>query len=670
MKTKIPAIALALAVAALLGCSTSAPMAPPRFTHMDVALDTHERGKDAGTRLEISIAPIEGGPAVGYLDLQGEALSPNSTVPEVVPSSGEGFALADLKHEQITVKITPAGAGSWNFSYDVILHFSDGTEALLGSGNQRLSGSRNTETLPLSLATVASPSTVGKLERFGFRLLSKAAPTEAPAEGAEPPAPALVSSTAFTQMVVALTTGDQGKDAGTRLELLIAPKEGEPPVAYLDVQGLGLAPNSTVAEVVPSAGTGFTLGELNREQVMVRITQAGDGAWSHKFDAVLHFANGTEALLSSGDQVLGAEKAQETIPLYLSTVASRGATGGIASSASRNPARARAGSPAAQPGSPPLPPPRHPKSFTQMEVTLTTLDKGKDPNSRLEFFIVPGDGEPPVAYLDVKGQGLSPDSTVSEFVPSSGKGFTLDQLKREQIMVKITPGGGAWTYKFDAVLRFANGAEALLSSGDQALSGGRDRQLIPLSLATVASADSTLGRMEKYTFGLLSPGSHKPKASSSSTNISSTKEFTEMDVALTTRDRGKDAGTRLEFFILPKEGEPAVGYLDVQGQGLDPYTTVSEVVPTTGAGFTLADLKHEQIMVRITPGGHGTWTCNFDVILHFANGSQALLGSGDLSLNGSRRTALIPLSEAAVASPGVMGSMQKFGFGILNKMDH
>jgi len=142
------------------------------------------------------------------------------------------------------------------------------------------------------------------------------------------------------------------------------------------------------------------------------------------------------------------------------------------------------------------------------------------------------------------------------------------------------------------------------------------------------------------------------------------------DLSLIHIYRGKDAGTRVEFFILPKPGEPAVGYLDVQGQALAPNTTVSEVVPTAGAGFTLADLKHEQVMVRITPGGRSTWTCKLDVILHFANGSEALLGSGDLRLTSENQSALIPLSEASVASPNIFGSMEKFGFGVLNKIGH
>ena len=684
MKTRIPATVLALSLAALPGCSTSPQAASPRFTHMDVALSTHDRAKDAGTPLEISIAHDEGAPAVAYLDLAPRQLPANSVLSVVVPSSGEGFSLAELKREQIEVKITPGGHGAWRYNFDAILHFSDGTEALLGSGDQALSASRRSERVPLSLATVASPSTVGMLEKFGFRLLSKTTPTEAGAgtadasapEGAAPPG----SPKSFTRMDLTLTTGDRGKDPGTRLEFFIVPAPGEPAVAYLDAEGQALSPGSTVAEVVPSAGTGFTLDDLGHEQIMVKVTPGASGAWGCKFDAVLHFANGAEALLSSGDQVLSASRTEVLIPLSLATVASHSPLGGMEKFAfrmlSKKPTEAASAEPAPPEASSAVAPgepaaaPRFPKSFTRMDLTLATRGRGKDPGTRLEFFILPRDGEPPVAYLDVPAEGLAPDSVVSKVVPPAGAGFTLDDLRHEQIMVKIAPGG-AWSYRFDAVLHFANGTEALLSSGDQSFNGAGDRALIPLSLASVASADSTMGRLEKYTFGLLSPAGRKP-AADSAPKASSSKEFTEMDMALTTRNRGKDAGTRLEFFIVPKPGDPAVAYFDLQGQALDPNTTVSEVVPAAGTGFTLDELRHEQIMVRITPGGAGTgaWSYKIDVILHFANGAQALMGSGDQVLSSGNRTVLIPLSAATVASPPVVGSLEKFGFGVLNKIGH
>jgi len=133
MKKNVAGTGLALAVAALIGCSSPERTASPRFTHMDVALTTRDRGKDADTRLEFSIVRSEGEAPGAYLDIQGQALSPNSTVSEVVPASGEGFSLDDLKHEQIMVTISPGGRSTWTYSFDVIVHFSDGTEALLGS---------------------------------------------------------------------------------------------------------------------------------------------------------------------------------------------------------------------------------------------------------------------------------------------------------------------------------------------------------------------------------------------------------------------------------------------------------------------------------------------------------------------------------------------------------
>jgi hypothetical protein len=696
MKTRLLGTALSLLAAGLAGCSTTERAASPRFTHMDMALSTHDRAKPAGTRVEVSIVRNEGSAPGAYLDLPALGLGPHSVVSEVVPASGEGFSLDDLKREQIMVRVSPSKAGGWSFSFDVILHFSDGTEALLGSGDQVLSAGRPTALVPLSLATVASPSTVGMLEKFGFRLLSRTTPTEAPPEappavaegpapaGAPAPAapaavPAPTSPKSFTRMDLALVAGDRGKEAGTRLELLIV-REGEAePVAFLDARNQAIAPNSTVSEVVPATGAGFTLDELKHEQVVVRLAPDAPGPFYFRFDAVLHFANGTEALLSSGSQVVSGTGTVAVVPLSLATVASRGTLGSIAKFAfkmtSKTPSASLETAPAAAPAAPAEgagPPPKQAKSFTRMDVTLSSLDRAMDPGTGLEFSIVPADGEAPVAFLGATGQALAAHSVVAEVVPSAGDGFTLDQLGREQVMVRMTGSTAhAWRYKFDAVLHFANGAEALLSSGEQNLRPGRDRALVPLSLATVASGGSTLGRLEKYTFGLLSPG-HKagPNSAPAASASSPGKDFTEMDVALTTRGRGKSAGTRLEILIVPNEAAPPAAYLDVQGQALTPFTTVSEVVPTSGAGFTLDQLKREKILVRITPDGFSPWSYKMDVILHFANGAEALLGSGDQVLSSGNRSVLIPLSAATVASPSMVGSLQKFGFGLLNKIGH
>jgi hypothetical protein len=697
MKTRLLGTVLSLLIAGFAGCSTPQRVSSPRFTHMDLALSTHDRGKPAETRVEISILREEGSAPGAYLDLPAQGLSPHSIVSEVVPAAGEGFSLDDLKHEQILVRVAPSKAGSWSFSFDVILHFSDGTEALLGSGDQVLSGSRRTALIPLSLATVASPSTVGMLEKFGFRLLSRTASTEAPAEAppavAAAPAPASGPATAapaavpaptspkgFTRMNLTLIAGDRGKAAGTGFDVLVV-REGEAePVAFLDARNQAIAPNSTVAEVVPASGAGFTLDELKHDQVVVRLAPDAAGPFYFRFDAVLHFANGTEALLSSGSQVVSGAGTEAVVPLSLATVASRGTLGSIAKFAfkmtSKTPSAALETAPAAAPAAAPAedagPPPKHPKSFTRMEVTLSALDRPMDPGTGLEFSIVPAEGEAPVAFLSAIGPALAAHSVVTEVVPPAGDGFTLDQLGREQVMVRMTgTAAHAWHYKFDAVLHFADGTEALLSSGELSLGSGGDRSLVPLSLASVASAHSTFGRLEKYTFGLLSPG-HKGGSDSAPASSSSSpgKAFTEMDVALTTRGRGKSAGTRLEILIVPDEAASPAAYLDVQGQALTPFTTVSEVVPTSGAGFTLDQLKHEKILVRITPDGFSPWSYKMDVILHFANGAEALLGSGDQVLSSGNRSVLIPLSAATVAAPNMVGSLQKFGFGLLNKIGH
>jgi hypothetical protein len=320
-------------------------------------------------------------------------------------------------------------------------------------------------------------------------------------------------------------------------------------------------------------------------------------------------------------------------------------------------------------------------TFTEMDMALTTRDRGKPAGTRLELSIVPDDADTPAAYLDVQDRAFSPTSTLQVVTPAAGASFVLKSLKHQVIRVKITGAGyGSWTFSFDVVLHFTNGAEALFSSGSKALSEANPQMDLPLSEATVASA-STVGRMERYMFSLLSKGGgpkQGPSAAISQTGSesgsasylknkasSNPREFVEMEVSLNTRSRAKPAGTGLEFYIVPKSGDPKVAYLDLTGTELLPDSKTVVVVPESGTGFTLDQLKKEQVGVRISPAGMITWSCNFDVTLRFANGTQVLLGSGDQTLGPGRPEALIPLSDAMVASPTMIGGLEKFGFRLM-----
>ncbi|HEY5078205.1 MAG TPA: hypothetical protein VII43_00095, partial [Opitutaceae bacterium] len=328
---RIAGTASALSLAALLACPTLA-QAAPRFTSMNMALYSLDRGKAADARVEISIAPDSGGPAVGYLDIRGEEFLSNKTLQEVVPATGTSFSLDQLEHEVIRVKITPgAGYPSWSFGFDVILHFDDGSEALMGSGTLSVSNGSPEAAVSLSVATIARPSFLGGMKKLGFKLLSKD-PGEAPPPASSSfatPGSVRGNPKAFTHMDLALNTGESGKDAATRVEISIIPESDGPAVAYLDIPGEAFAPGSTVPEVVPPSGDGFTVGELKHERILVKVSSAGYGSWSGKFDAILHFADGTQALIGSGDLSLSSGSPQQWIPLALASVARPGFFGGV-----------------------------------------------------------------------------------------------------------------------------------------------------------------------------------------------------------------------------------------------------------------------------------------------------------------------------------------------------
>jgi hypothetical protein len=176
--------------------------------------------------------------------------------------------------------------------------------------------------------------------------------------------------------------------------------------------------------------------------------------------------------------------------------------------------------------------------------------------------------------------------------------------------------------------------------------------------------------MQRYMFHLLSRGGG-PKPTQSNTAAQETrvyknsKDFTQMDAELDTHGHGKPADVRLEILIVPASGEAPVAYLDLPAQELAPGSKVDEVVPAAGTGFTLSDLRHHQVLLRVSSARPFAWSYSCDFTLHFADGTQALLGTGDQTMSSGSTVVTVPLSEAAVASPSIMGGLEKFGFGML-----
>jgi hypothetical protein len=119
-------------------------------------------------------------------------------------------------------------------------------------------------------------------------------------------------------------------------------------------------------------------------------------------------------------------------------------------------------------------PAQAPVKFTGMNIDFHTGSDDKNPETRLEVFIVPRDGDPAVAYLDVKGQGFPNDSERPLVVNPLGNGFVAAQLHSEKILVKITHQDGTdrndtWIFNFNAVLHFSDGTSTTFSSPTTAL---------------------------------------------------------------------------------------------------------------------------------------------------------------------------------------------------------
>lgn len=500
------------------------------------------------------------------------------------------------------------------------------------------------------------------------------------------------ASAQFTQMNVALSTLDSAKPSDTPFEISILPDAGGDPVAFLSVPDKELAANSTDKEVVPSAGGGFQLEDVKKHYILLRTNAARPGVWKVSMDVILQFDDGSQALLGCGKLVLSSSNPQAIVPLSLATVAHPGVLGGVEKFGFRLLSKSTAG-PSANASASAVPH-KSPKEFTHMDLAFETGAKGSDGSGRVEVSIVPKDGGPAVAYLDLPGKAFYPYQKQSVVVPSAGEGFTLDDLKNEQILVRITTSGyETWTCKFDAILHFANGASAMIGSSDLALSSGNDHQMVALKDAVVAGT-GMFGRIEKLTFKIVSkgavsattepvsggspgtaaarsPGSSGARGSSSPEGTAAPMApdaFTGMEVKLWSGSFGKNAATRVELSIEPKQGGAPVAYLDLQDRAIGPGTSAQVTVPPANGGFTKAQLRDQQIVVKITPSGSVNWTHGMDVVLHFADGSAALWSTGDMVLNSYKTDEVVPLASATLASRGLMGGVEKFGFGLLNHL--
>jgi len=486
---------------------------------MDVALNTLNDGKAADTRLEISIVPDGGGPAVAYLRRDGLRLDPNKTVPEAVPPAGRGFTLDELKHMHIEVAVTQERFSPWRFEMDVVLHFDDGSEALLGTDNQTVSSARPVVYIPLSLASVAGSGLMGKVERLGFGLISKSVESPVYSASGVPHK----STKEFTHMDINFLTGAQGIGTDAKVEISIVSRDGGDPVGYLVVEGQEFPAYQKVSEVVPSVGKGFKIDELKKQQVLVSVTSPRYGTWRCKFDAILHFADGTQALIGSNDLAVSSAGSASSVPLSDATVARPSILGSItkmsfkflSNGVKQTPepkpapgsqaaidAAAAAAAPANAPVAAAETVQAAPDQFTEMSVKLRSGNRGKDAATRVEISIVPIAGGAPVAYLDLPDQAIDAGRSVKLTVPPAAAGFTASDLKREQIVVKITAAGHVvWPHDMDLVLRFADGSTALWSTGDLTLSDYRNEETIPLSDLSVSRG--LLGGAKRLGFGIL-----------------------------------------------------------------------------------------------------------------------------------------------------------------------
>jgi hypothetical protein len=126
--------------------------------------------------------------------------------------------------------------------------------------------------------------------------------------------------------------------------------------------------------------------------------------------------------------------------------------------------------------------------------------------------------------------------------------------------------------------------------------------------------------------------------------------FERMEITFNTGGNDKPSDTRCEIFIVRRDGEQAVAYLDIQGREFGRNTSQTFSVPPLAGGFTLGQLRDEKISVKIAPPGYETWGFSFSAVLYFADGTTARLDVPMGSLTQGNRQGFYPLAWAAMTA--------------------
>jgi hypothetical protein len=155
------------------------PAANPKFTSMDITFITGPDNKEPETLLEVFLIHENGLPDAAYLAVHGQGypsgsvITPLPVIPRTPPPPVSALYLNDLGignpdakvHEFILVKIThdagTNGSDNWDFNFNAVLHFDDGTKVLYSTTKTTsltLDHVANEALFDLKTATIARPA--------------------------------------------------------------------------------------------------------------------------------------------------------------------------------------------------------------------------------------------------------------------------------------------------------------------------------------------------------------------------------------------------------------------------------------------------------------------------------------------------------------------------------
>jgi hypothetical protein len=116
-------------------------------------------------------------------------------------------------------------------------------------------------------------------------------------------------------------------------------------------------------------------------------------------------------------------------------------------------------------------------------------------------------------------------------------------------------------------------------------------------------------------------------------------------VTFVDRDRGKDAGSAVDVWLL--RGSDEMAHLHSVGAKFDDHASIAPMTMSVSGTFHQTDLSNGQLRIRLTPEGNDDWSFEPRLTLSFSDNTSRSYAWPQVMLDKGNPERLLSLSSAA-----------------------